>query len=441
MSTAPTARSGRTVVIAAMSSVIGAVPSFLVGAMAVFLREDLAFNRAELGIAIAMFFLASAVAAIPGGQVTERAGARVTMLAAASTSGIAMLGIALLARSWTGLVLWLAVAGLANGVAQPAGNLALSRGVARGKQGFAFGVKQSAIPASTLLAGLAVPVVALTVGWRWSFVAAAGAVVLLAVLMPKDAYRSPVTDRKGAANQPDMPLSGLLLLAFAAACGASVGTSLGSFYVEGAVTAGFGAGYSGVMLAVGSLSCIASRLLIGLLADRWVRGHIAMMVGILLLGGVGLVGLALTARFPVLLVPATLLAFAAGWGWPGIFNYTVARRNPSAPAAATAITQTGVFVGGVSGPAAFGAIAESVSFAAAWTTAAALCVAAAVTILASRRFIGSGATAAKPGEGADQHDGPEGRAVRPTVLPEDASQEEAPVDQRPTRMKEDDVSP
>jgi predicted MFS family arabinose efflux permease len=408
MSSAPPAGSARTVVVAGMSSVIGAIPSFLVGSLAVFLREDLVFDQAQLGLAIAIFFLASAVAAIPGGQVTERIGARLAMLIASAASGAAMLGIAVLARSWLSLVLWLALAGIANGVAQPAGNLALARGVVRARQGLAFGVKQSAIPGATLFAGGAVPLVGLTVGWRWAFVAAASGVLVLAILMPRDPYRSPTVRARGRASRPDMPVAGLALLAFAAACGAAVGTSLGSFYVEGAVSAGFSVGFSGVMLAVGSTACIASRLLIGFLADRWVRGHEVIMITILLLGALALVGLAGTAQNPGLLVPATLLAFVAAWGWPGIFNFTVARLNPRAPAAATAITQTGIFVGGVLGPAAFGAIAERASFTAAWLTAAVSCASAAITILLSRRLFAAGQASLTerrrtgvPGEGAE----------------------------------------
>lgn len=391
MSSTPAAGTARTILVAGMSSVIGAVPSFLVGSLAVFLREDLDFDQAQLGLAIAAFFLASALAAIPGAQVTERVGARAAILSATSVSGLAMLGIAFLATSWSSLVLFLAIAGMANGVAQPAGNLALARGVRGGRQGFAFGVKQSAIPGATLLAGVAVPLLALTVGWPWAFVGGAVLAVLLAIIMPRDPYRTPAARGEKRRNTPDMPMPGLVLLAFVALCGASVGTSLGSFFVESSVDAGFEAGYAGTMLAVGSVACILSRLAIGALADRWVRGHRGIMITILLLGALGQVGLALTDDHPWLLVPATLLAFAAGWGWPGIFNYTVARFNPSAPAAATAVTQTGVFVGGVVGPATFGFIAQSWSFGAAWYVAAGASTTAALLILASARLFRSAA--------------------------------------------------
>ena len=185
----------------------------------------------------------------------------------------------------------------------------------------------------------------------------------------------------------DSPILPLVVLAMAATCGASVGTSLASFYVEGAVTAGFSAGFSGFMLMLGSASGILARLAIGWYADKRVRGHLILVSMLLGFGGTGFIALAMSDAFPALLLPGTVLGFAAGWGWPGLFNYVVVRLNPNAPAAATAITQTGVFLGGVSGPVAFGAVAENVSFQAAWLMAAGLQVFGAILVIVARRML------------------------------------------------------
>jgi MFS family permease len=381
------AGSGRTILVAASSSVLGAIPVFLVGSLAVFIREDLDFGQTQLGIAVAVFFLSSAALSIPGGRVTERLGARKAMLGAAGVTGIAMCGIGFLAASWTGLMAWLVLAGIANGVAQPAGNLALARGVPGGRRGLAFGIKQSSIPGATLIAGAAVPIIGLTVGWRWGFIGGALGAVLVGLIMPRDAYVSPVVRSGKALRDGDAPVLPLVVLAMAATCGAAVGTSLASFYVEGAVTAGFSPGFSGVMLVVGSASGILSRLAVGWYADKRVRGHLILVSMLLGFGGLGFLALAMSATYPVLLLPGTLLGFAAGWGWPGLFNFIVVRLNPNAPAAATSITQTGVFLGGVTGPVAYGAVAENVSFQAAWLLAAALQVFGAILIIFARRML------------------------------------------------------
>ncbi|MFT4658356.1 MAG: putative MFS family arabinose efflux permease [Ilumatobacter sp.] len=70
-------------------------------------------------------------------------------------------------------------------------------------------------------------------------------------------------------------------------------------------------------------------------------------------------------------VPATYLlapipAFAFGWSWPGLFNLSVIRNNPSAPAAATGISQVGVFIGAALGPALGGLIIDNGSYRLLW---------------------------------------------------------------------------
>src|SRR5829696_7279082 len=57
------------------------------------------------------------------------------------------------------------IAGLANAVSHTAANLSLAREVPASRQGLSFGIKQAAIPVATLLAGLAVPTIAVTLGW------------------------------------------------------------------------------------------------------------------------------------------------------------------------------------------------------------------------------------------------------------------------------------
>ena len=64
-------------------------------------------------------------------------------------------------------LVWLSICGLAAGIIQPATNAFLSREIHQNKQGIAFGIKQSGTPASTLLGGLALPLVALTIGWQF----------------------------------------------------------------------------------------------------------------------------------------------------------------------------------------------------------------------------------------------------------------------------------
>ena len=87
---------------------------------------------------------------------------------------------------------------------------------------------------------------------------------------------------------------------------------------------------------------------------------------------------------PALLV-ATLAAFGAGWAFTGLVNLQVVTTWHDAPAAATGVTQSGIFLGGTAGPLAFGWVAEHASYALAWWGAALLLAATAGLVVLARR--------------------------------------------------------
>jgi predicted MFS family arabinose efflux permease len=103
---------------------------------------------------------------------------------------------------------------------------------------------------------------------------------------------------------------------------------------------------------------------------------------------VGAAGLALLATpFPP--VVGVVLGFGFGWSWPGLMNFAVVRLHPQSPAAATSITQTGVYAGGCVGPLGLGALAAATSYAVMWTVAATAMVGAAVLMLLGSRMLSS----------------------------------------------------
>ena len=141
-----------------------------------------------------------------------------------------MLGIAGLATSWWSLSLLIGVAGAGNALTQPAANVLMARTVPPQRHGIAFAVKQSAMPFGTLLGGLAVPVVTLTLGWRWAF-AMGGALALgAATTVPQTDRR--VDDARPADEAPrptrprlDTPLLLLAVFAVGVGLGAAVASA------------------------------------------------------------------------------------------------------------------------------------------------------------------------------------------------------------------------
>ncbi len=374
-------------------------PPFLLGGMAVQIRADLGFSEAGTGLGVAAFFAtASAFSAVLGRWAERNGGDRGLRLAALG-SAVVQVAIAGLAGSLPILLVLLALAGTANALAQPAANLVISQALPLHRQGLGFAVKQSAIPASTLLAGLAVPAVALTAGWRWAFVGSALLSLASAVAVPAEGRwrgRPVATPFEGSGRAP---MGTMAVLSLGIALGAAAAGTLGAFLVSAGVEAGLAPGSAGLTLTLGSAVGISVRLLAGLRADRRGGGHLRVVAVMLALGSVAF-ALFATGR-PGVIVAAVPLAFGAGWAWPGLFNLAVVLANPGSPAAATGITQTGTYLGAVAGPLAFGFLAEHVSFTAAWLVAAAAAAGASAAIWTGRAMLrrtrlAAGVAAAEP---------------------------------------------
>jgi len=370
-----------TIALGIAATTVVALPTLLVGGLAIVIQAEMAFGETELGIAIATSFAAAALAAAPAGRLAEHFGPRATTWLGLACAATSMLGIGLIADSWILLVAFLAVAGIGITTVQLGVNVLMARGVPARRQGLAFGTKQAAVPLASLLAGLALPVIGLTIGWQAAFVIGAMLVPLVAWRMP-DAPRGP--RRAPASGSGDAPLGALTLLAVGVALASAGGNSTPAFIIPSLVDRAFEPGHAGLVLAGGSVAGIVVRVLIGWVSDRLGRGSLLIITALIGAGIVGFLGLAITDH-PVLIVVFTALAFGGGWGWGGLVPLAVARTNPEAPGRAMGIVQVGPMSGAVVGPVVFGTLAEQATFGAAWSAMAVLAGLGIVTILLSRR--------------------------------------------------------
>ena len=377
---APTLPILSTLVVAIAATTVVALPTLLVGGLAVLLERDLDFGPSQLGVAVAASFGTGALAAAPIGRLVEHVGPRATMRLGLAFAATSLLGIGLVARSWILLVPFVAIAGLGVTTTQLGTNVLLARRIPPVRQGLAFGAKQAAVPLASLLAGLAVPVVGLTLGWQAAFLLAAAAVPLVALALP-DADRPAPRSQDAPA---DAPFRGLLVLAVGVAFASAAGNSTPAFIVASAVDRGLAEGQAGLVLAAGSIVGIAIRVLAGWGGDRLGRGSLRLVAGLLVTGAAGFAGLAV-AEQPSLIVASTMLAFGGGWGWAGLVILAVSRTNPGATGRAMGIVQVGPMSGAVFGPLTFGFAAEHVGYGAAWALMATFALIGAATILASRR--------------------------------------------------------
>ncbi|GLY26070.1 MFS transporter [Micromonospora sp. NBRC 101691] len=374
------ARPVRVGVGAVTTTVACVLPVFLVGGMAVQMGSELGFSATGLGVAVAVYFGVSALASVPSGALVERYGPARTARAGILLSAGSLLAVATVARSYPVLVVLLAVGAAANALGQLASNTTLARHVPAHRQGLSFGVKQAAIPVATLLAGAAVPAVALTAGWRWAFAVAAGAAVAALFAVPGGEAR-PV--RRAGTGQRGRPPAPLVLIGMAATLAAAAANALGTFLVDSAAARGLDPGLAGLTLTLGSAVCVLARVSAGWFADRRTGSHVVVVAGMLGVGALGLVLLAVAGTVP--LVVGVVLGFGLGWAWPGVMTFGVVRLYPQAPAAATSITQTGVYAGGCLGPLALGLLADRSGYPTMWGAASvAMLLAAALMLTATR---------------------------------------------------------
>jgi cyanate permease len=257
-------------------------------------------------------------------------------------------------------------------------------------------VKQAVPTAAGLLGGLAVPTIAVTVGWRWAFASAAilSVLVLVHVLLTgrgdRSSYAAPPTVLQGGRL---LGLEGLLLAA-GVGVGSMSSSAITTFLVSSAVADGLSETWAGTLLAIASLAALLTRVSAGALADRRRSNHLVQVSGLLALGSIGCVVLYVASQdhVPQLFLPGAIVAIGAGWGWVGIFYLAVIERFSGREARATSAMQLASGVGTGVGPLVFGEVCAATSYGAAWATVGAISAAGAVVMLLGARCPGSFAT-------------------------------------------------
>jgi predicted MFS family arabinose efflux permease len=380
-------------VLAGSATVVFILPVFLAGAMAVQITDDLAFGLFALGLSIAAYRGSGACVSPWLGRLADRLGATVSLRVAAVVAAVTSFGIAATATSWVVLTAWLAVGGWATALGQPAANRLLANAVRPDRLGAAFGIKQSAPPTASMLAGFAVPLLAVTAGWRSAYVVA-GALALVVLLAT--GRRPPPHLRQNSAEAPPKRLANrsvLLLLAVTFGLATATSASVTAFYVDAASRAGSSPGFAGTILALASMAAIFVRVVAGMMADRISRRHLWMCAGLLVAGSFGVMGLASGDAF--WMTVAAPIALAGTWGFNGVFIYTVVRAYPESPGAVSGAVAPGALVGGAMGPMVFGLVAETWGYGTAfWFGGSVALLAAAFMVHAERRFTGARAVVA-----------------------------------------------
>lgn len=359
----------------ALAAVSTVFPGFLAGALVLRLSESFHVVPSTIGWLMAAYFGGAACTSAVLGRLGQLLGARRQISLALLVSAGTQLSIAVVAESFFSMALLMVIAGIMNAANQSSVNLALTRAKLP-RLGWSLAIKQSSMPFASVLAGIAVPAVALTIGWRYAFVGGAGVTLLALVwvrrVLAADTH-GPNRTRSSAAltsRRRDLVMAGVVGLFLAFVAGA-----LNAWTVASGVAAGISEGNAGLMLSLGAAAGIAMRLFWGTRLDAmperqrwgpfWLAG-VSTLVGAV---GFALLGVRLmseTRSAATAHIAGTVLAFAGGWVWPVFTNFGIVRANHQAASAATGLSQTGVYLGLVLGPPVTGWIITSASMQAMW---------------------------------------------------------------------------
>ncbi|MYI14381.1 MAG: MFS transporter [Acidimicrobiaceae bacterium] len=365
------------------ASVMPGVPA---GALGSAMQAEVGIGDTGLGVALALTYIFAAVAIVHAGELSDRIGSRRSLMISMLVTMAGYLVVAGVARSFATLLVGLTVAGAGLTLAGPAAKVLVADHVSPERQGLAFGVHMSAIPLGPLLAGLTVPLVGGTDGWRWPFLGGAVLAGAGMLMLPRERAAAPAAARPArdpaAGRFGHVRMGPLFVFAAAAMLASCSVVAAAAFFVVNSEAAGISESTAGLLLSAASAGVIAVRIALGALADRFHTGAVSTVAMLLTASAAGYALMA--ANTPWLYALGGQAAIILGWSWPGLMVLALVRIYPEAPGLASSFVIGGLNLGAVIGPVAFGAISDAASPAVALAVAAAWVLGAAVLSLASR---------------------------------------------------------
>jgi len=325
------------VLVTTAAQMVVAMSNIVLSTIAPKVAESLGVAPVLVGYHVGLTFGAAAVASIYGGIVVLRLGAaRTTQLSMVSS----VIGVALLALPHVGYVaLGSLFIGTGMGFASPAASYLMVKHTSADRRNLLFSIKQTGVPLGGVIIALTAPILAVTVGWRWSLamIATVGVATLLITERARVAWDS---DHRPVGSLRSTPFGGVPLVwrqkalrwvALAAVLFSSVQRILLSFTVIYLVTeGGYGLVEAGIMLSVAQVGGATSRIPWGWLADRLRSGLavLTLICAIMIVTSIALI--LLEASWPKPLVYLLFFLLGASCvGWNGIVHAECARLSPA----------------------------------------------------------------------------------------------------------------
>lgn len=362
----------------------------LVGVTSSRVLDDLGISVTGLGVATTAFWVTTAISAFVLAPYADRWGWRFAGAVGLALTALAQVFLGLLNFNFVTFMLLMVLSGVAYGLVTPTSNLAVVRDVPERRRGLAIGAKQAAAPLAGVVAGAVAPMVILMLGWRWVFVFAGllTAIAAMITALSPAKVEEPTSARQRRRGS-GRSTRGLLVLAFAGALATVPVSVLSTFSVLTLETSGLSLSASGYIVAVASLIALSMRLAGGIWIDRTGSDGLSSAALLVAIGAVSTLAMATGQLW--LVIAGTILAFSAGWGWPGLLLVGILRRFGAEAARATGRFQVGTAVGAAVGPMIYvsaTAVAGGGAHGMGWAAVSVVTVPAVVLILWARKAMG-----------------------------------------------------
>ncbi|CEP35274.1 Major facilitator superfamily, general substrate transporter [Halomonas sp. R57-5] len=143
----------------------------------------------QIGALVSAAQLVPLVGLLVAGELLDRFSERLVVGVGTLVVGIA-LSAAVLAESYWAMLLFLVIVGAGYSTAQPGGSKSVAAWFDKSLRGFAMGIRQAGLPLGGALAAIILPTVAITWGWRASFLVG-GLIAIFGALVFMLFYRAP----------------------------------------------------------------------------------------------------------------------------------------------------------------------------------------------------------------------------------------------------------
>jgi MFS family permease len=333
--------------------------------LAALAAPDIGVASERIGLFTALVYAGAILSSAGSGALLARIGPlRLSQWCLAlCAAGMAVASLAILPA----IVLGAALMGLGYGPVTPASSHILIRQTPPDRRSLVFSLKQTGVPVGGALAGFIAAPLALMIGWRGAALAVAGASLALALAVEPMRSRFDSRDNVGPVAARS-PLAGIRLvlrtptlrrLALSSTTFAATQLSLATFLVTFLTErAGMQLVTAGIVMAVAQGAGIVGRILLGWVADRFLRaGRVLALLGIGMAAASVATGLISSAWPLPSIFAATAMLGLTGLSWNGVYLAEVAAIAPSGAAgAATGGALSVTFLGIVLGPALFSAV-------------------------------------------------------------------------------------